>query len=156
MKPGQPLPPPALPSAGLAEAVLTWPLHSRWPSRTGRPRSPGAREAPGPPCAGRLPLSVQDESVLGLRAQARSRPSVHHSSFQKRPRRPGELTRSVGIRDGTDLPRGVRSRVRERSARGQLRPRVTCRLRAAAAAPAQAAALPAPHDRRAPGAPCAL
>ena len=53
----------------------------------------------------------------------------------------------MGIRDGTDLPRGVRSRVRERSARGQLRPRVTCRLRAAAAAPAQAAALLAPHCR---------
>lgn len=128
-----------------AITVQTWPLRSRWPSRAGRPRSPEAREAPGPRCAGRLPLSLLEESVLRLRAQARSHPSVHHSSFQKRPRRPGELTRSAGIRDGTGLPRGVRSRVRVRSARGQLRPRVTCRLRAAAAAPAQAAALPAPH-----------
>lgn len=85
MKPGQPLPPPALPSAGLAEAVLTWPLRSRWPSRAGRPRSPEAREAPGPRCAGRLPLSLLEESVLGLRAQARSHPSVHHSSFPEAP-----------------------------------------------------------------------
>lgn len=35
----------------------------------------------------------------------------------------------------------LRSRVRARSARGQLRPRVTCRLRAAAVAPARATAL---------------
>ena len=58
MKPGQPLPPPALPRAALAE--VTWPLRSRWPSRASRLRSPDAREAPGPRCAGRLPLSVQE------------------------------------------------------------------------------------------------
>lgn len=72
------------------------------------------------------------------------------------PRRPGELTRSAGIRDGTGLPCGVRPGSGVRSARGQLRPRVTCRLRAAAAAPAQGLRSRAPHCHPAPGAPCAL
>lgn len=93
MKPGQPLPPPALPSAGLAEAVLTWPLLSRWPSRAGRPRSPGAREAPGPPCAARLPLSVQDEECPRTARPSPEPPFSSSLAFPEAPpppRRPDE------------------------------------------------------------------
>lgn len=140
----------------MAGAVLTWPLRSRWQSHAGRLSLPDARGAPGPPSLRRLLLGDQGARVLRLRAGARSRASVHRSSSQKRCCRPGELTRSVGIRDGTGLPHGVRSRVRERSARGQLRPRVTCRLRAVAAAPAQTAALGPRTAAPAPAAPCTL
>ncbi|MEJ1284486.1 hypothetical protein NN561_015471 [Cricetulus griseus] len=46
-----------------------------------------------------------------------------------------------GALGGSRLGPRLRSRVRARSARGQLWPRVTCRLRAAAVAPARATAL---------------
>lgn len=97
MKPGQPLPPPALPSAGLAGAVLTWPLRSRWPSRAGRPRSPEARRRP---VHGALVASCP---AFWKRGPTTARPSPSHPfgsslSFQKRPRRPGELDEERGIR----------------------------------------------------------
>lgn len=73
----------------------------------------------------------------------RSRPCLHHSASAgcKRSYRLLPAGRERGAPGCSRLGPRLRSRVRARSARGQLRPRVTCRLRAAAVAPARATAL---------------
>lgn len=153
MKPGQPLPPPALPSAGLAGAV-TLALRSRWPSRAGRPRSPEAREAPGPRCALVASRSAFWKGCPTTAAPSPEPPFGSSLVFPEAPPPPRRTDEERGDSGWHRLaPRCTPGSVR--SARGQLRPCVTCRLRAAAAG-----TLPKRHARLrtatpAPGAPCA-
>lgn len=89
--------------------VLTWPLRSRCrPVPESRLGGAGGSRLT---VLRRLPLGVQGASVLGTRARARSRPSVHHPSFQRRCRRPANQRGAWGSRVSPTRPRGaLRSR----------------------------------------------
>lgn len=104
-------------------------------SHAGGPRLPGARWSPSPPFAGRLPPGVQEASVLGPRAHAPGSPSVHRAVFPEALSPPG---RNNERGDSEWHPLAPLCALRGPRA---LRPRVTCRLQAAASAPAPAPVL---------------
>lgn len=80
-------------------AALQVPSRAGVPPRTGR----GSRLT----VLRRLPLGVQGASVLGTRARARSRPSLHRPSFQRRCCRPANQRGAWGSRVSPTRPRGA-------------------------------------------------